>query len=87
MGRRTVRQRASCLPSKAVYTGTEESKQPNGEVRQVSHGQDVKVREMRTAETILNIIHDGGKRKLPLDDVYRQLYNPAMLPTLIRQVV
>ena len=33
---------------------------------------------MRTAETILNIIQDRGKRKLPLDDVYRQLYNPAM---------
>src|SRR6266581_2778627 len=31
---------------------------------------------MRTAETILNIILDRGKRKLPLDDVYRQLYNP-----------
>jgi group II intron reverse transcriptase/maturase len=36
------------------------------------------VREMRTAETILNIIQDRGKRKLPLDDVYRQLYNPDM---------
>src|SRR2546429_9011517 len=35
-----------------------------------------KVREMRTAETLLNIIQDRGKRKLPLDDVYRQLYNP-----------
>ena len=58
--------------------GTEESKEPTGEVRQVSHGKDVKVREMRTAETILNIIQDRGKRKLPLDDVYRQLYNPAM---------
>jgi len=45
-------------------------------VRQVSHGKDVKVREMRTAETLLNIIQDRGKRKLPLDDVYRQLYNP-----------
>ena len=63
---------------KAVYTGTEESKQPKGEVRQVSHGKDVKVRAMRTAETILTIIQDRGKRKLPLDDVYRQLYNPAM---------
>src|ERR1700745_2012379 len=31
MGRRTGRQRALCLPSKAVYTGTEESKQLNGE--------------------------------------------------------
>ena len=45
-------------------------------MRQVSHGKDVKVREMRTADTILNIIQDRGKRKLPLDDVYRQLYNP-----------
>src|SRR5215471_7571081 len=33
---------------------------------------------MRTADTILNIIQDRGKRKLPLDDVYRQLYNPDM---------
>src|SRR5437764_2670302 len=37
-----------------------------------------KVREMRTAETILNIIQDRGRRKLPLDDVYRQLFNPDM---------
>jgi len=33
---------------------------------------------MRTADTILNIIHDRGKRKLPLDDVYHQLSNPAL---------
>src|SRR5215510_13729092 len=33
---------------------------------------------MRTAETILNIIQDRGRRKLPLEDVYRQLYNPDM---------
>ena len=39
---------------------------------------DAKVREMGIAETILNIIQDRGKRKLPLDDVYRQLYNPDM---------
>ena len=31
---------------------------------------------MRTADTILNIIQDRGQRQLPLDDVYRQLYNP-----------
>ena len=45
---------------------------------QVSYGKDAKVREMRTAETILNIIQDRGKRKLPLDDVYRQMFNPDM---------
>ena len=33
---------------------------------------------MRIAETILNIIQDRGKRKLPLDDVYRQMFNPDM---------
>src|SRR6266571_5445941 len=42
------------------------------------HGEDAKVREMRTAETILNIVQDRGKRQLPLDDVYRQLSNPDM---------
>jgi hypothetical protein len=47
---------------KAGDTGTEESKKPKGEVRQVSHGKDVKVREMRIADTILNIIQDRGKR-------------------------
>src|SRR5213594_1577771 len=36
MGRRTVRQRALCLPSQAVYRGKEESKKPNGEGKQVS---------------------------------------------------
>ncbi len=39
---------------------------------------DEKGREMRTAETILNMIQDRGKRQLPLDDVYRQLSNPDM---------
>ena len=33
---------------------------------------------MRNAETVLNIIQDRGKRSLPLEDVYRQLYNPAL---------
>src|SRR5215831_9815195 len=46
---------------RAVYTGTEEKKKSKGEVRQVSYGQDAKVREMRRAETILNIIEDQGK--------------------------
>jgi group II intron reverse transcriptase/maturase len=33
---------------------------------------------MRTAETILNIIQDRGKRGLHLEDVYRQLFNPDL---------
>ncbi|MDE0608483.1 MAG: reverse transcriptase domain-containing protein [Anaerolineaceae bacterium] len=30
---------------------------------------------MRTAETVLNVIRDRGERGLPLEDIYRQLYN------------
>ena len=37
------------------------------------HGREVLV--MRDAETVLNVIRDRGKRGLPLEDIYRQLYN------------
>ncbi len=33
---------------------------------------------MRTAETVLGIIRDRGSRGLPLEDIYRQLYNPHL---------
>jgi group II intron reverse transcriptase/maturase len=33
---------------------------------------------MRTAETVLNIIRDRGQRGLPLEDLYRQLFNPDL---------
>jgi retron-type reverse transcriptase len=33
---------------------------------------------MRDAETVLGIIHERGKKGLPLEDVYRQLYNPNL---------
>src|ERR1700745_3789106 len=33
------------------------------------------VREMRQAETILGIIRERGRRRLPLEDIYRELYN------------
>jgi group II intron reverse transcriptase/maturase len=39
---------------------------------------DGKVREMRSAETVLGIIRDRGNRGLPLEDLYRQLYNPNL---------
>src|SRR5215472_1007871 len=40
-----------------------------------SDDQDVQVREMRNAETILGIIRERGRRRLSLEDIYRQLYN------------
>jgi group II intron reverse transcriptase/maturase len=33
---------------------------------------------MRSAESILNIVRERGSRGLPLEDVYRQLFNPAL---------
>jgi group II intron reverse transcriptase/maturase len=33
---------------------------------------------MRSAETVLGIIHDRGSRGLPLENVYRQLFNPEL---------
>jgi group II intron reverse transcriptase/maturase len=33
---------------------------------------------MRSAETVLGIIQDRGRRGLPLEDIYRQLYNPNL---------
>src|SRR5438105_1651831 len=50
-------------------------KEPTAKGSRSPHGKDAKVHEMRTAETLLNIIQDRGKRNLPLDEVYRQLSN------------
>jgi len=33
---------------------------------------------MRSADTVLGIIRERGKRGLPLQDLYRQLYNPDL---------
>jgi retron-type reverse transcriptase len=33
---------------------------------------------MRDADTVLGIIHERGKAGLPLEDIYRQLYNPRL---------
>src|SRR5215212_133895 len=33
---------------------------------------------MRNAESVLNIVRDRGSRGLPLEDVYRQLFNPEL---------
>src|SRR6058998_1434246 len=33
---------------------------------------------MRIAETVLGVIHERGKKGLPLEKLYRQLYNPNL---------
>jgi group II intron reverse transcriptase/maturase len=40
--------------------------------------EDGEVREMRTAECVLGIIRERGTRGLPLEGLYRQLYNPLL---------
>src|SRR3954469_20217986 len=40
-----------------------------------SDDRDVQVREMRNADTVLGVIHERGRRRLPLEDIYRQLFN------------
>src|SRR5262245_20432023 len=40
-----------------------------------SDDQNVQVREMRNADTVLGVIRERGRRRLPLEDIYRQLYN------------
>lgn len=40
-----------------------------------SETQQGEVREMRNAETVLGIIRERGRQGLPLEDIYRQLYN------------
>jgi retron-type reverse transcriptase len=36
------------------------------------------VRKLRNAETVLGIVQEYGRRKLPLKNIYRLLYNPDL---------
>ena len=35
---------------------------------------------MQSAETVLDVLRDRGRRGLPCDELYRQLFNPASVP-------
>ncbi len=39
---------------------------------------DRKVCEMQSAETVLGVLRERGRRGLPLDELYRQLFNPQL---------
>ncbi len=37
---------------------------------------------MQNAETVLGVLRERGRKGLPLDELYRQLFNPQLyLPT------
>lgn len=62
----------------AVVVGARESL-VHGKGRQaIRIAKDREVREMRDAETVLEIIRERGRKGLPLEDIYRQLYNPDL---------
>ena len=33
---------------------------------------------MQSAETVLGVLRERGRRGLPLDELYRQLFNPQL---------
>jgi hypothetical protein len=33
---------------------------------------------MQSAETVLGVLRERGRRGLPLDEIYRQLFNPEL---------
>jgi retron-type reverse transcriptase len=33
---------------------------------------------MQTAETVLSVLRERGRRRLPMDELYRQLFNPQL---------
>jgi retron-type reverse transcriptase len=42
------------------------------------HQQKREVRVMREAKTVLDVLRERGKRSLPLERLYRQLFNPQL---------
>ena len=60
------------------HQGERESRS-QGQVAQVSTiNQKGGVCVMQTAEALLEIIHERGKRGLPLERLYRHLFNPEL---------
>jgi len=39
---------------------------------------DRKVCEMQSAETVLGVLRERGRRGLPLNELYRQMFNPQL---------
>src|ERR1700737_4756607 len=52
---------------------------PQGQGAQViGHQQDQEVCEMQSAEVVLGVLRERGRRGLPCDELYRQLFNPQL---------
>jgi hypothetical protein len=52
---------------------------PQGQGAQViGHQRDREACEMQSAEAVLGVLRERGRRGLPCDELYRQLFNPQM---------
>ena len=52
---------------------------PQGEGHQVAGYPDTeRVCEMQSAETVLGVLRERGRRGLPVDELFRQLFNPEL---------
>ena len=62
----------------ATHQGGRESR-PQGEGAQVAGPlSDREVCVMQSAETVLDVLRERGRRGLPLEELYRQLFNPQL---------
>src|SRR6266498_6086454 len=60
-----------------AHRGVRESRK-QGEGGQVTDIKDCEVCVMQSAETVLDVLRDRGRRGLPCDELYRQLFNPHL---------
>src|SRR5947208_7958563 len=52
---------------------------PQGQGAQViGHQQDQEVCEMQSAEVVLGVLRERGRKGLPCNELYRQLFNPQL---------
>jgi group II intron reverse transcriptase/maturase len=56
----------------------ERESRSQGEGAQVMDTRNREVCEMQNAETVLSVLRERGKRGLPLEELYRQLFNPQL---------
>jgi group II intron reverse transcriptase/maturase len=86
LARRTLTHRGMAYSARAARSRSSHSSRREGRSNLV-HGEGEQVAKipsteryarLRTAETVLGIIHERGKRGLPLEDIYRQLFNPEL---------
>jgi group II intron reverse transcriptase/maturase len=58
--------------------GGRESRPQGQGAQEIGHRQHREVCEMQSAETVLGVLRDRGRRGLPLNELYRQLFNPQL---------